>query len=88
MSVPGVLYIAVSVLTITAAGILLSALGAGKVPAAFLPVANRWQRAGRDPKWIRYPLWFLFFSLALTVVAMIVIPVYPSVLQLGKKWNS
>lgn len=82
------IYTAFLLLIVYSGSVLLSNLGAGKVPTAFLPLANWWVRSEWNPKWIRRLLWFLFFLLALTFLMMIVVPAYPAVLQLGRKWNS
>ena len=82
------IYTALLILISYSGSVLLSNLGAGKVPAAFQPLANWWLRSEWDPKWIRRLMWFLFFLLALIFVMMIVVQAYPAVLHLGKKWNS
>jgi len=82
------IFLVVFLLAIRMATILVRNLGAETVPSTLEPLAQRWTRAGRSPKWIRRVMWVLFVVLALAVVGVLGFGIYTAVLQLGMKWNS
>jgi hypothetical protein len=81
-----IFYVTLLGASICVGNILLTNLGASRVPAALVPIANAWGRSGRDPKWIKTLMWILFALTAATFFALILYPLYPSILDLGHKW--
>ena len=81
------LLLLVFLIAIGAGGSLLKNLGSNTVPSALVPVADHWTKAGREQKWIRRFMWFLFGVCALFFFEVLLRGIYKAVLQLGQKWH-
>ncbi len=67
-----------------AGGALLSHLGAGSVPHILKPVAYAWAKSGLSPKSFNFVLWGLFAVIAFAMLIFIGVPLYTSVMDLGR----
>jgi len=65
------------------AGLLLSYLGAGRVPPPVERVFCVWVRAGYDPKWITVAMWVAFAMMALMFFLFVSSLLYYAVVDLG-----
>jgi hypothetical protein len=84
----GILYSTLLAASFCVGNILLASLGAARVPAGLVPIANALERAGRDPQWIKRLMWILFALTAVAFFALIFYPLYPVIVELGHKWKS
>jgi hypothetical protein len=67
-----------------AGGALLSHLGAGSLPNMLKPVAHVWVKSGLSPKSFGFVLWGLFVLIAFAMVIFIIVPLYTSLMDLGR----
>jgi hypothetical protein len=67
-----------------AGGALISHLGAGSVPHVLKPVAHAWVKSGGSPKSFSFILWGLFALIAFAMLIFIGVPLYTSLMDLGR----
>jgi hypothetical protein len=78
------LHVIFGLMIFPAGGALLSHLGAGSVPNVLKPAAHLWVKSGGSPQSFSFFLWGLFALIAFAMIIFIGVPLYTSLMDLGR----